>query len=138
MTKNKQSLSLLAEALQAQRFLLVWADVPFPPEDRPSRNPALTIPRWQEDACALPLLPFDFAHGKPWPLVGLPPLPILSLDPSERVENAFTTIFTANKIGSKDMIVERSSVSSPKVSKSSSMSPNRGLSYSTGISWTIS
>jgi hypothetical protein len=89
MTLNEQSISLLAEALQARRFLLVWADVPFPPEDRPPPSPARTIHRWQEDACALPLLPFDFAHGRPWPLVGLPPLPILSLDPSERVENAF-------------------------------------------------
>lgn len=89
MSANKQALSLLAEALQARRFLLVWADVPFPPKDRPPRSPARTIHRWQEDACALPLLPFEFAHGKPWPLVDLPPLPILSLDPSERVENAF-------------------------------------------------
>jgi hypothetical protein len=89
MTLNNQSISLLAEALQARRFLLVWADVPFPPEDRPPRSPARTIHRWQEDACALPLLPFDFAHGKPWPLVDLPPLSIFSLDPSERVENAF-------------------------------------------------
>jgi hypothetical protein len=34
-------------------------------------------------------LPFDFAHGKPWPLAQLEPLPILSLDPTDRVEATF-------------------------------------------------
>jgi len=89
MTRNKNSVSLLAAALHAQRLLLVWADVPFPPAQRQPRNPALAINRWQEEARALPLLPFDFAHGKPWPLAELPPLPILSLDPTDRVEATF-------------------------------------------------
>jgi hypothetical protein len=71
------------------RLLLVWADVPFPPGEHPPRNPARLINRWQEAAGALPLLPFDFAHGKPWPLAQLPPLPILSLDPTDRVEVTF-------------------------------------------------
>jgi hypothetical protein len=82
-------LSPLATALHRHRLLLVWADVPFPPEERAPRSPALSITRWQEAAPALPLLPFDFAHGRPWPLAQLPPLPILSLDPTDRVEVTF-------------------------------------------------
>ena len=81
--------SPLIAALHARRLLLVWAEVPFPPEEHPPRNPALSIKRWQEAARALPPLPFDFAHGKPWPFTGLSPLTILSLDPTDRVEAAF-------------------------------------------------
>jgi hypothetical protein len=75
------SLTIIAAALHARRLLLVWADVPFPPVSRPPRNPALAIAQWQEDAKSLP--PF------PWPIPQLPPLSILSLDPSNRVEAAF-------------------------------------------------
>jgi len=82
-------LALLAAALQARRLLLVWADVPFPPADRPPRSSAESIARWQERAAALPPLPFDFRHGAPWPLARLTPLSILSLDPTDRVERAF-------------------------------------------------
>ena len=85
----EESLMLFATALRQRRFLLVWADVPFPPEERPPRNPAQTINRWQEAALALPPSPFDFFHGRPWPLAQLPPLPILSLDPTDRLESAF-------------------------------------------------
>jgi hypothetical protein len=85
----EESLTLLATALCQRRFLLVWADVPFPPTEQPPRNPALAINRWQEEALALPPSPFDFFHGRPWPLVQMPPLPILSLDPSDRLERAF-------------------------------------------------
>lgn len=81
--------SLLAAALNARRLLLVWADTPFPPEERPPRNPARLVDRWREGAGALPPTPFEFAHGRRWPLAELPPLPILSLDPSERLETAF-------------------------------------------------
>ena len=85
----EEYLTLLATALRERRFLLVWADVPFPPAEQPPRNPARTINRWQEEALALPPSPFDFSHGRPWPLVLMPPLPILSLDPSDRLERAF-------------------------------------------------
>jgi hypothetical protein len=86
---NEEPPAPLINALRERRFLLVWAGVPFPPDERPPRNPAQTINRWQEAALALPPSPFDFFHGRPWPLAQLPPLPILSLDPSERLESAF-------------------------------------------------
>jgi len=92
MTKRKKreieenTLSPVTEALRRRRLLLVWADIPFPPDERPPRNPALAINRWQEQARALPpLSPQD----EPWAPTQLPPLPILSLDPTERVEDAF-------------------------------------------------
>ncbi len=84
-----EPLALLAATLEARRLLLVWAAVPFPPQERLSDPPALVINRWQEAASGLPGTPFDFAHGRPWPLTGLPPLSILSLDPSDRLERAF-------------------------------------------------
>jgi hypothetical protein len=84
-----EPLALLAAALEARRLLLIWADVPFPPQERLSDPPALVINRWREAASGLPGTPFDFAHGRPWPLTGLPPLTILSLDPSDRLERAF-------------------------------------------------
>ena len=84
-----QPLALIAAALEARRLLLVWADVLFPPEERPTAPAALLIDRWQEAAASLPGTPFDFAHGEPWPLTGLPPLIILSMDPSDRLERAF-------------------------------------------------
>jgi hypothetical protein len=82
-------LALLAAAMQARLLLLVWAEVPFPPAEHPPRSPAEAIDRWQEQAEALPPLPFDFRHGAPWPLARLLPLTILSLDPTDRVERAF-------------------------------------------------
>jgi hypothetical protein len=76
-----EPLALIAAALQARRLLLVWATVPFPPETRPTGTPALLIKRWRRDAQSL--RPF------PWPVPQLPPLTILSLDPSDRIEAAF-------------------------------------------------
>jgi len=66
--------------------MLVWAGVPFAPEERAPRNLALAIKRWREAARALPPLS---SQGEIWPLAQLPPLPILSLDPTGRVEAAF-------------------------------------------------
>jgi hypothetical protein len=74
-------LTLIAAALQARRLLLVWADLPFPPADRPPTNLARAISRWQAEAQALPTLAL--------PLAELPPCSILSLDPSDRIERAF-------------------------------------------------
>jgi hypothetical protein len=73
--------ALIAAALRARRLLLVGTAVPFPPEARPSGPPALTVNRWQREAGSLP--PF------PWPIPRLPPVTLLSLDPSDRVEAAF-------------------------------------------------
>lgn len=74
-------LATLTAALRQRRLLLVWADVPFPPAEQPGRNPALAVNRWHEQASTLPPLPF--------PIAQLPPLPILSLNPTDRVEAAF-------------------------------------------------
>jgi hypothetical protein len=76
-----EPLDLLAAALRARRLLLVWTAVPFPPEARPSGPPVLTVNRWQRNAETLP--PF------PWPVPRLPPVTVLSLDPSDRIEAAF-------------------------------------------------
>ena len=84
-----EALTSISAAQREWRLLLVWGDLPFAPEERPPRNPARLIERQQEAARALPALPFAFSHGAPWPLAGLPPLPILSFDPSERVETTF-------------------------------------------------
>jgi hypothetical protein len=86
---EKNALTPISAALREGRLLLVWGDVPFAPQERPPHDPALLIERWQEAARALPPLPFEFSHGTPWPLAGLPALPILSLDPSDRVETTF-------------------------------------------------
>lgn len=67
----------LTTALRRGKLLLLWAEMPFPPLARPPHNAAQVIDRWQERAAGLPPLA--------WPLAGLPPLPILSLDPSERL-----------------------------------------------------
>jgi hypothetical protein len=73
--------TLITAALQARRLLLVWAEVPFLPPGRPTNPPSLVINRWQRDAQAL--------SPVPWPVPQLPPLTILSLDPSDRIEAAF-------------------------------------------------
>ena len=81
MAQDRDPTSLLAAALHQRRLLLAWADVPLSPEERPPRNPALAIGCWQEQAPTLP--------PPPPALTQLPPLPILSLDPTDRVEAAF-------------------------------------------------
>ena len=85
------TVSSLAAALNERRLLMMWADVVFPPEERTlsSHERDATIDRWQEAAPALPFLPFEFEHGKPWPLARLPGLSILSLDPTDRLEKTF-------------------------------------------------
>jgi hypothetical protein len=55
--------------------------MPFPPLDRPPRNRALAIGRWQEAACSLP--PIELPTDR------FPPLLTLSLDPTDRLERAF-------------------------------------------------
>lgn len=73
------ALPRLNVALAAGRLLLLCADVPFPPEDEAPSNAAARIAQWQR--AALPALP--------WALWSTPPLPILSLDPTSRVQQAF-------------------------------------------------
>ena len=62
------------------RLLVLWAGLPFALEARPPANRALALNR-------LGNLAAD--PGPAGGLPGLPPLPILSLDPSARVEQAF-------------------------------------------------
>jgi hypothetical protein len=91
MTKQTQHLATLTTALNQRRLLLVWTDVPFPPADLPPSNPALTINRWQDEVPALPadpLLQPDYGPAR-FSLAALPSLPILTLDPTDRLETAF-------------------------------------------------
>ena len=81
LPSNGEPLGLLIQALRARRLLLVWGDVPFAPAGRPPANVAVTIADWQAQAETL------LAIGLP--LSALPPLPILSLDPTGRLEAAF-------------------------------------------------
>lgn len=69
----------LNAALAAGRLLLLWSAVPFPPEDEAPANAAMRIAQWQRRV--LPALP--------WALWSTPALPILSLDPTLRLQQAF-------------------------------------------------
>ncbi len=70
----------LNAALSRGKLLVVWADAPFALEDRQPANPAGRIAEWQH-AYRERLPPL------PWSLEILPALPILSLDPTPRLEN---------------------------------------------------
>jgi len=69
----------LNAALAAGHLLLLWGDVPFPPEAEAPANAAVCIAQWQ--SAVLPSLP--------WRLWETPALPLLSLDPTPRVQEAF-------------------------------------------------
>jgi predicted phosphodiesterase len=73
-------LSALAEAAGKGKLLILWGSLPFPLETRPPTNRALALNRLAEVCRALR----DVAA-----LPALPPLPILSLDASPQVEQAF-------------------------------------------------
>ncbi|HKZ83101.1 MAG TPA: CHAT domain-containing protein [Anaerolineae bacterium] len=67
----------LMRACREARLLVVWGDVPFALAERPPANRALAFER-------LPAAPALSIR-----LSDLPPLPILSLDASDRIERAF-------------------------------------------------
>jgi hypothetical protein len=71
----------LTQACRQGRLLLLWGALPFPLAAGPPANRALAINQWAAQAEALPPLEL--------PLSELPPLPLLSLDPSDGVERAF-------------------------------------------------
>jgi hypothetical protein len=71
----------LTQACRQGRLLLLWGALPFPLAARPPANRPLAINQWTAQAEALPPLEL--------PLSELPPLPLLSLDASDRVERAF-------------------------------------------------
>ena len=74
----------LNAALAAGKLLVLWAEMPFPPEAEAPPNAAARIAQWQRAASARPALP-----ALPWSVWETPPLPILSLDPSPRLAEAF-------------------------------------------------
>ncbi len=74
----------LNAALAAGKLLVLWAEMPFPPEAEAPPNAAARIAQWQRAASARPALP-----APSWPVWETPPLPILSLDPSPRLAEAF-------------------------------------------------
>jgi hypothetical protein len=74
----------LTNACRQGRLLILWGALPFSLAERPPSNRALALKRWAE--AAETLSPVELA------LHQLPPLPILSLDPSERVERAFQAL----------------------------------------------
>ena len=72
-----------------EKILLVLADLPFRPQERPPRTPAVVIADWQAQAGALPAAPAGLSDRDLVELIGLPALTLLSLDPTDRLEAAF-------------------------------------------------
>lgn len=73
-------LTPLIAAYQQQRLLLLWSDLPFTLPDAPPANRVIAINRQIAAAQALPSLSL--------PPANLPPLPLLSLDPTPRLQQA--------------------------------------------------
>jgi len=73
--------SALTQACRRGRLLVLWGALPFPLAVGPPANRALALNRWVAQAETLPLPVLALAQ--------LPPLPLLSLDPTDRVERAF-------------------------------------------------
>lgn len=71
-----------ATAFSSRPPLLVWAEMPFALADRSPHSSALWINRWQAQTLEL----------VPWPTRPLPLLTILSLDPSDLLERAFSGV----------------------------------------------
>lgn len=71
----------LTQACRQGRLLVLWGALPFPLAARPPANRARVINRWAAEAEGLP-------PSAP-PLPQLPPVPLLTLDPTDRVEQAF-------------------------------------------------
>ncbi len=69
------------QAYHRGRLLILWAEIPFPLAARPPVNRVQALNRWQAGAGSLAPLSAS--------LLLLPPLPILSLDPTNRLERAF-------------------------------------------------
>lgn len=81
-------LDAIRTASQAYRLVVLWGHRPFPLLDPPAaHNPALVLTAWQTQAAT--------ADPTPSPLLALlptlPPVTILSLDPTRAVETAFAT-----------------------------------------------
>ncbi|MBN1888428.1 MAG: hypothetical protein JW850_10575 [Thermoflexales bacterium] len=69
----------LDQAYCQKRLLLVWGASPYSLEEHEVVNRVVVLGRWLEQPVQAPSIP----------LHALPPLSILSVDPSERVEEAF-------------------------------------------------
>jgi hypothetical protein len=74
----------LTRAMNEGRLLVLWGDLAFPLAERPPANRALALNQWaagtEKERPQARLV-----EGLP----ALPPLPVLSLDPGDRVERAF-------------------------------------------------
>ena len=71
----------LQQALQHQRLLIVWGDLPFELPPRVSAERAVLINKLITEAAKLPAVNIRLSVT--------PPLPILSLDPTDRIEREF-------------------------------------------------
>ncbi len=80
MNQSFNALSLLVEACQTRKLLLVWADTPFPPQETLRQPAASLINQWQSAVAQCAPLP--------WGQAVLPSLPVLSLDSTARLEAA--------------------------------------------------
>ncbi len=77
--------AMLRTALAAGQLLVVWADVPFPPQAQLEQTRPLILARWREKALS----------GSVPPLWETAPVPILSLDPTSRLIEGFREHRTA-------------------------------------------
>lgn len=76
---NDNALEKLTAAARQGRLLVVWGDLPWPPSNGGETRRAITQ-RWQRAAHLTPIT---------WPLAQLPPVTILSLDPTNRLPAIF-------------------------------------------------
>ena len=70
-------------------MLLVFAETPFPPQETPPKPPAAAIKAWQQRASALAPASTGLSADAVKTLTQLPPFPILSMDPTRRLEESF-------------------------------------------------
>jgi hypothetical protein len=82
--------ALLIQAYRRRRLLILWASLPFPLLAQPPANRALVLNQWSAQARTQPLPP-ELVKG----LVRLPPLPFLSLEPGDRLEQALASVAVA-------------------------------------------
>ncbi|CAG0933287.1 hypothetical protein TFLX_02977 [Thermoflexales bacterium] len=91
--------SELHQALQHQRLLIVWGDMPFELPPRVIGERAVVINRLLDEAAKLPAPRLRLSV--------MPPLPILSLDPTDRVEREFGGRSLTVLLTRQDVLVAR-------------------------------
>lgn len=73
----------ITQSYHQGRLLVLWGVVPLPLTERPLANPTLMLNQWTARTNNLPVVALSLPH--------LPPLPFLSLDPTNRLTQAFQT-----------------------------------------------